>query len=148
MTFDQLAPGSAIFLDANTLVYHFSAHPKHGAACTRLIKRIENQDCHGYTSTHVLGDVVHRLMTIEAIARFTWPAAGIAARLRKHHAEIPKLASYQQVPSKISQLGIRILPLTEANDPGRARVLPSTRASRRRRAGHRRHAAARAVQLG
>jgi predicted nucleic acid-binding protein len=114
MTFDQIPAGGAVFLDANTLVYHFSAHPKYGAACTRLAERIENQDIQGLTSAHVLGDVVHRLMTIEAIGRFRWPAAGIASRLRKHHDEIPNLGLYRQVPSKVSQLGLQVFPITEA----------------------------------
>jgi predicted nucleic acid-binding protein len=112
MTFDQIPTGGAVFLDANTLIYHFSAHPTYGAACTRLVERIENHDIQGSTSAHVLGDVVHRLMTVEAIALLGWPAAGIAVRLRKHHSEIPKLHLYQQVPVKVTQLGIHVLPLT------------------------------------
>src|SRR5262245_37547640 len=114
MTFDQLPDGNSVFLDANTLIYHFSAHPKYGAACTRLVERIENGLLQGSTSAHALGDVVHRLMTVEAMTLFGWPAAGIAARLRKHHGDIPKLTLYRQVPAKVSQLGITVFPLTDA----------------------------------
>jgi hypothetical protein len=42
MTFPDLLPGKSVFLDANTLVYHFSSHATFGAACTQLVRRIEN----------------------------------------------------------------------------------------------------------
>jgi len=112
MTFDQIPVGAAVFLDANTPIYHFAADPKFGAACTRLLKRIENQDIRGFTSAHVLADVAHRLMTLEAMARLGWPATRLAARLRKQHAEIPKLALYQQALVKLDQMGLQVLPLS------------------------------------
>jgi len=41
MTFAQLPQGVAVFLDANSLIYHFTNEPTYGAACTQLIKRVE-----------------------------------------------------------------------------------------------------------
>ena len=41
MTFAEFVAGEHIFLDANTLVYHFGPHPTLGAACKRLMERIE-----------------------------------------------------------------------------------------------------------
>lgn len=114
MTFDDIPAGIDLFLDANTLIYHFNGHPNYGAACTKLLERIENQELRGYLSAHVLADVAHRLMTTEAMTRLGWPAAGLAARLRKHHAEIPKLTLYQQALVKIGQMGLLILPISEA----------------------------------
>src|SRR6185369_364788 len=73
MTFDNLLAGADVFLDANTLIYHFSNHPKYGAACTRLVERIELHEIRGLTSSHCLADVAHRLMTIEAMGRLGWP---------------------------------------------------------------------------
>jgi len=43
MTFANLAAGDAVFVDANTLTYHFQPHALWGAACTQLLQRIENQ---------------------------------------------------------------------------------------------------------
>jgi hypothetical protein len=34
MTFADLLSGAAVFLDANTLIYHFANHPQYGPACT------------------------------------------------------------------------------------------------------------------
>src|SRR5207247_1717945 len=70
-----------------------------------------------------LADVAHRIMTIEAMSRLGWPTAGLAARLKKRHAEIPKLSLYQQATAKVGQLGIHVLPVAEPT------VLAATRFS-------------------
>jgi len=118
MTFAQIPSGVAIFLDANTLVYHFANEPAYGAACTQLLRRIEQRQLLGFTSTHVLADVTHRLMTLEAVQVFGWPPTGIAARLRKHRHEIPTLNVYLQAIARIPLLGLQVLsvslPLVEA----------------------------------
>ncbi len=112
MTFASVPSGAAIFLDANTLIYHFANDPTYGPACTQLIKRVELRDLSGFTSAHGLADVAHRLMTLEAINLMGWLPAGIAARLRKHHVEIPKLSVYRQAIARIPHLGIQVLPIT------------------------------------
>ena len=88
MTFDAIPAGTDLFLDANTLIYHFTNHSNYGPTCTRLLERLEHQELRGYVSTHVLADVAHRLMTIEAMNRLNWPVTRLAARLKKHHTEI------------------------------------------------------------
>src|SRR5262249_30393138 len=113
MNFDDLVSPADVFLDANTLIYHFTSDPTWGAACTRLLERIEFQELRGFISTHVLADVIHRLMTTEAMDLFGWPGTRLAARLRKHHSEIPKLTVYQQAVVKIAQIGVQILPILE-----------------------------------
>jgi predicted nucleic acid-binding protein len=113
MTFDDPGSPADVFLDANTFVYHFTADPNWGAACTRLLERIELQELRGFISTHVLADVVHRSMTTEAMDRLGWQPTRLAARLRQHHAEIPKLTVCLQALVKIAQIGIRVLPVLE-----------------------------------
>src|SRR5947209_459619 len=54
------------------------------------------------TSTHVLGDLVHRMMTIEASDRFGWPVQGIASRLRRHPAEVQQLTRSRQALDEIN----------------------------------------------
>ena len=51
MTFDDLVSPADVFVDANTFIYHFTADPKWGAACTRLLERIEFQELRGFIST-------------------------------------------------------------------------------------------------
>jgi predicted nucleic acid-binding protein len=113
VTFLMIPSGVVVFLDANTLIYHFTNHPRYGAACTQLVTRVELGGLRGLTSAHVLADVAHRLMTLEAIARKGWPQAGVAARLRKHHDEIPALTEYRQAVARIPLLGISVIPTTQ-----------------------------------
>jgi predicted nucleic acid-binding protein len=114
VTFGDLQTGDPVFLDANALIYHFTNHPRYGAACTALLERVEHNEIQGFTSVHCLADVAHRVMTLEAMGRLGWPGSGLAARLKKHHAEIPKLGLYQQATAKVGQLGIQVLPVLEA----------------------------------
>jgi predicted nucleic acid-binding protein len=76
------------------------------------VKRIENQHLAGFISTHVLSEIAHRLMTLDALDRFGWPPAGIAARLRKHHSEIPKLTLHVQAIAQLPLLGIQAVTIT------------------------------------
>lgn len=109
MIFADLLPGESVFVDANTLVYHFEPHPVYGPACTALVKRIELQEIVGYTSTHVVAEMAHRLMTLEAMRRLGWPAAGIAQKLRKHPGEVQKSTAFRQAIQAIPRLGLQVL---------------------------------------
>lgn len=112
MTFADLVANNHVFLDANTLVYHFGPHPKFGPACNGLIKRIENQELRGITSTHVVSEVAHKLMTEEASLRFGWPAK-VVGRLKKNPARIQALTAFCQAVAKIPQLGIQVLTIPD-----------------------------------
>ena len=92
MTFADLAAGDAVFLDANTFIYHFGPDPALGPPCSKLLQRIENQELVGYTSVHLLGEMVHKLMTIEAHALLGWPMTGMANRLRRHPGDVQRPA--------------------------------------------------------
>jgi predicted nucleic acid-binding protein len=111
MTFDDIAGGQALFVDANVFLYYFTAHPKYGSACKNLLDRIENKEIVAFTSAHVLTEVVHRLMTIEACQRFGWSVKGIARRLRKHPAQVQQLTRPRQAVDEITLIGIDVLPV-------------------------------------
>jgi hypothetical protein len=80
MTFVRIPSGAATFLDANTLVYHFTSDPKYGSPCTQLIKRVELGDVRGFTSAHVLGLGFSRLN----------PALGRTSHVRAHPRKSPR----------------------------------------------------------
>jgi predicted nucleic acid-binding protein len=109
MTFADVGAGEAIFLDANTLVYHFTSDPVFGGACSQLLQRVENQEIQGLTSTHVLTETAHRIMTIEAMGAFTWTLAGIARRLRRHPSRVQQLAGFHNAVARILQSRIQVL---------------------------------------
>ncbi|MDX1945015.1 MAG: PIN domain-containing protein [Pirellulaceae bacterium] len=112
MIFRDLMTGDSVFLDANTFVYHFAADSKYGAACSELIQRIETGDVLGFTSTHVVTELAHRMMTIEAIVALQWPVAGIAVKLRKNPDEVRKLGRFQQAVETVLNSRIQVLSVT------------------------------------
>jgi predicted nucleic acid-binding protein len=87
MIFADLPAGSSIFVDANTLVYHFGPHPVFGPACQQFVQRIENGEIAGFTSTAVLSEVAHRMMTLEASILFGWPSK-VVDRLKQNPAAV------------------------------------------------------------
>ena len=112
MTFADIPAASAVFLDANTFIYHFAPDPILASPCTDLLIRAKKQEVEGYTSTHVISEVAHRLMTIEAIKTFGWPVAGIVSRLQKHPAEVMKLSAFRAAIQEIPQFGLHVLTIT------------------------------------
>jgi hypothetical protein len=52
MIFANIVLGATVFLDANTLVYHFAPDPLFGTACSDLLIRVKRQEIQGITSTH------------------------------------------------------------------------------------------------
>src|SRR5712692_6487532 len=109
MTFADLAAGDSVFLDANTFIYHFGPDPALGPPCSQLLQRIENQELTGFTSVHLLAEVVHKLMTIEANALFGWSLAGVANRLRRHPAEVQQLNAFRIALDHLSQRRVQVL---------------------------------------
>ena len=112
MTFADLLVGDQVFVDANTLTYHFQPHPVWGPACTQLLERIKNQELTGFTSTHVLAEVAHRLMTLEANTLLRWTIPGIGNRLRTHPTEVQKLSLFRRAIDSMVQGGLQILTIT------------------------------------
>jgi predicted nucleic acid-binding protein len=112
MTFNNIPAGSAVFVDANTFVYAILGHPTYGASCTTLLDRIDQQDIQGYTSSHVLSETAHRVMTLEACDRFGWPAQGIANRLRRHPNEVQQLLLPRRAVDEIQVARVTALPVT------------------------------------
>jgi predicted nucleic acid-binding protein len=114
MNFAAIGAGSSVFLDANVLVYHFTNEPNYGAACTDLMRRIEQGQINGFVSAHVLSDTAHRLMTVEAMQLNGWRQAALASRLRKHHTEIARLTLHRQSIAAIAKLRLQVLPITQS----------------------------------
>ena len=112
MTFADLVTGDTVFVDANTLIHLFQPHPRLGPFCHQLIQRIDNQDLVGFTSSHVVSEVRHRLMTIEANRALGWSITGIGNRLRSNPHEVQKLSLFRRAVEQIAQSRLQILTLT------------------------------------
>ena len=80
MIYADVPAGTTVFLDASVFIHHFEPNALFGLAATEFLERIENQEITGVTATHIVSEVAHRLMTIEAMQAFGWTSAGIALR--------------------------------------------------------------------
>ena len=115
MTFGDIPAGEMVFLDANVFIHYFGRDPDLGPPARDLLYRIESGELRGVTSTHILAEVMHRLMTIEAMQTLGWPYAGIAQRLRRHPDAIEKLHVFQDCVREISDSPVAIHEVTSAN---------------------------------
>ena len=109
MTFADLQRGDSLYVDANTLVYHFEPHPTFGPDCTQLLARIENQEILGFTSTHILTEVAHRLMMIEAARLPGWSATKVKQRLQRQPATIQRLTLFRTAIEELLQGHLQVL---------------------------------------
>lgn len=112
MNFAQIPINKSVFIDANIFIYFFTPDPGFGPECKMLMDRLNMyQDFFAYTSTHVLGEVSHQMMILEASQHLGWSLAGITQKLQKHPAEIQKLSRFRQAIDEIPRLGIEVLPI-------------------------------------
>jgi predicted nucleic acid-binding protein len=111
VTLDAISSGTAVFIDANCLVYFVTADPRYGPSCKRLLERIDNRDIQGFTSAHILSELAHRAMTLEAVTRFSRPAAGMANWLRRHPNEVQQLSRHRQAIDEVQNCKVLILPV-------------------------------------
>ena len=109
MTFASLGNGESVFVDANVFVYHFSSHATFGVACRDLIERIEQGRLFGFTSTHILSEVSHRMMIIEAANLPGWGATNIRRRLQQKPHTIGGLSFFRNAVQAIVSSSVRVL---------------------------------------
>jgi len=109
MTFANLPAGEHVFVDANSLIYHFSPHPTFGPACNQLMAAIQNQTLFGYTSTHVLGEMAHALMIVEALSLPGWALSNIPKRLKKQPLTVQQLSRFQRAVETVFQSRLQVL---------------------------------------
>src|SRR5438132_12707218 len=101
MTFADLVAVDAVFLDANPFVYHFAPDPVFVSPCSQLLQRIENQEIEALTSTAMLTEVAHRLMTLEARIRFAWASGKVPRRLQQNPGAFQSLTSFRSAVEHI-----------------------------------------------
>ncbi len=111
MTLDAIDEGSAVFIDANIFIYHFTgASPQ----CTNLLTRCESGGLRGATSALVLAETCHRLMTIEAVRRKLVSPKNRVAKLSRRPELVSQLSDYEASIEAIPSMRIEIVALTAA----------------------------------
>ena len=112
MTFGDVLAGQAVFVDANIFVYALAPEPIFGPPSFQFLERIRRKEIEGFTSCHILSNVAHRLMSLEACATLAWPIAGIANRLKRHPPEVASLHRFRESLREIIAIGIHVLPVS------------------------------------
>ncbi|HMV83558.1 MAG TPA: type II toxin-antitoxin system VapC family toxin [Blastocatellia bacterium] len=111
MTFDDLQEGEQVFLDANVFVYHFLGQ---SADCRQLFSRCHQGALHGFTAGFIVAEVMHRLMTAEAVARGLVTSSQVVKKLRERPDIVRQLQAPNQCIAQIKAMKIEIVPLTVA----------------------------------
>jgi predicted nucleic acid-binding protein len=105
----DIPTGTALFVDANIFVYHFGADPVFGPPCRDFMERVLRGEVFAFTSSFLLSNLAHRLMTLEAAAKFGWTMTKVAYRLKRQPAELQTLLRFRQSVEEIPRFGVRVL---------------------------------------
>lgn len=111
MNFDDLQTGDQVFLDANIFVYHFLGH---SADCRQILSRCHQGTLRGITASFIVAEVMHRLMTAEAVARQLVTSSQVVKKLRERPDSVRQLQTPNQCVPQIKAMKIEIIPLTVA----------------------------------
>jgi predicted nucleic acid-binding protein len=115
MTFADLVAGDSVFVDANVLIYLAGPDPIFGAVCQQLMLSIDKQQFLGYTSTHVLAEVAHQLMIIEASTLPGWTLGKVRPRLQQQPSAVQQLTLFRRAIETVLQSRFRTLTLAPAS---------------------------------
>ncbi|MDH3598272.1 MAG: hypothetical protein OEU26_01390 [Candidatus Tectomicrobia bacterium] len=66
MKLEELPDGAPIFVDANILIYHISGL---SLECRAFLQRCESRQVEAFTGVHIVLEVTHRLMMLEALQK-------------------------------------------------------------------------------
>ena len=108
MKLEEVGSGQAVFVDANVFIYHLTGR---SGACRGLLFRCEAGEVQGLTGAHVVLEVLHRLMMLEAVQRASVSPGNVARRLKERPEVVRVLGEYARHASRIPDMGIRMLPV-------------------------------------
>jgi predicted nucleic acid-binding protein len=111
MKLEDLPDGTTIFVDANILIYHFSGL---SLECQAFLQRCESRQVDAYTGVHIVLEVMHRLMMLEALQKGLITGGQPARRLKEHPEIVKGLQAYNQSVQQIPRLNIRVRAITSA----------------------------------
>lgn len=106
-----LPSGTKVFVDTMIFDFHFRGK---SVECARLINRIATGDIEAYVNTHVLSELLHKLMLADAVTQLNKKGAKqLKKHLSTHPTDAAQLTSYHGQFLAVLQLGIKRLQVTE-----------------------------------
>ena len=106
MTFNEIVPGTDLYIDANIFVYHFA---EASYECRSLILRCGQGGVNAFTGTHVLLEVAHRIMMTEAVDKGLVTPGNVPRKLRRRPELASQLNEHSEAIRFILNMGIQIL---------------------------------------
>ena len=119
MKLAEARDGDRVFIDANIFIYHFVGR---SVECKTFLDLCARRVLLGYTSTSVLGEVLHRGMIGEAVAKGIVTAKTAVRRLAANPNLVKELTQYQDDVDKIPKMQIDILNFTMGNVAASAEI--------------------------
>ena len=122
MRLNDLRDGARAFVDSNILIYHFAGK---SADCRAFLQRCEQGRVEALTGAHIVLEVTHRLMILEALQKGLIPSGQPARRLKRRPEVVKVLSDYNRAVRQIPQIGIRVhdvqLPVVNASEAVRVK---------------------------
>jgi len=109
MKLEEVPNGGQIFVDANIFIYHFS---RLSAECRSFLARCESRQIEAFTGVHVVLDVAHRLMMLEALHKGLITGSQPARKLKERPEIVKSLSEYNRSVQQIPRMGVRVRSLT------------------------------------
>jgi predicted nucleic acid-binding protein len=111
MKLEDVPDGERLFIDANILIYHFSGV---SVECRAFLERCESRQVAAFTGVHVLLEVTHRLMILEALNKGLISGGQPARKLKERPHIIKGLSDYNRSVQQVPRMGVRIRALAPA----------------------------------
>jgi predicted nucleic acid-binding protein len=111
MKLEDLPEGSSIFVDANIFIYHFSGT---SLECQAFLQQCESRQVEAFTGVHIVLEVTHRLMMLEALQKGLITGGQPARKLKEQPEIVKVLQVYNQSIQQIPRLNIRVRAVTSA----------------------------------
>lgn len=111
MQLEDVPNGEQIFVDATILIYHFSGI---SPACRTFLQRCESKQVEALTGVHILLEVAHRLMMLEALRKGLISGGQLARKLKEQPEIVKSLREYNRSIRQVPRLGIHVRAITSA----------------------------------
>lgn len=111
MKLEDLPNGEQILVDANILIYHFTGV---SSECRTFLQRCESRQVAAFTGVHIVLEVMHRLMLLEAVHKGLISGGQLARKLKERPEIVKSLREYNRSIQQIPRMRIRVSAITSA----------------------------------
>ena len=113
MSLNDIPSNSTVFIDSPIFIYHFTDK---SPECSEFLNRCAKGYFQGVTSVIVLIEVLHRLMTLEAVQKGLVSPGNIVRRLRENSTITGSLSDYYTDTLHIFEISIEVYPFDDGQN--------------------------------